>query len=75
MLGIKDSGGDITKIGGLVHGTKGEEFQVLAGSASYLLSALTVGAVGGICGLANVLPAEVGFTIPLYARFGLFSFG
>jgi len=59
IVGIKDSGGDITKIGGLVHGTKGEEFQVLAGSASYLLSALTVGAVGGICGLANVLPAEV----------------
>ena len=43
----------------MVHVTKGENFQILAGSASYLLSALAVGASGGICGLANVLPKEV----------------
>lgn len=59
IVGIKDSGGDITKIGLLVHATAGQEFQVLAGSASFLLPALSVGAVGGVCALANVLPAKV----------------
>ena len=59
IVGIKDSGGDITKLGSLVHGTKDQDFQVLAGSASFLLPALVVGAVGGICALANVLPAQV----------------
>lgn len=34
-------------------------FQVLAGSAGFLLPALEVGAVGGVCALANVLGAEV----------------
>ena len=56
---MKDSGGDVSKIGSLVKATKAENFQVLAGSASYLLPALVVGAVGGICGLANVLPEQV----------------
>ena len=46
-------------MGSMVHVTKGENFQILAGSASYLLSALAVGASGGVCGLANVLPKEV----------------
>jgi len=59
IVGIKDSGGDITKIGKMVADTAGEDFQVLAGSASFLLPSLAVGAVGGICALANVLPAEV----------------
>ena len=59
IIGIKDSGGDITKIATLVHQTKAEKFQVLAGSAGFLLAALEVGAVGGICALANVLPGEV----------------
>ena len=36
-----------------------EAMQVLAGSASFLLPALAVGAVGGICALANCLPGEV----------------
>lgn len=59
IIGIKDSGGDVSKMGSMVHVTKGENFQILAGSASYLLSALAVGASGGVCGLANVLPKEV----------------
>jgi len=42
-----------------VHLTKGEGFQLIAGSASFLLPALTVGAVGGICALANALPGQV----------------
>jgi len=59
IIGMKDSGGDITKIASLVYSTAGQNFQVLAGSASFLLPALVVGAVGGICALANVLPKQV----------------
>lgn len=59
IIGIKDSGGDIAKIGKMVHDARSEEFQVLAGSASFLLASLHVGAVGGICALANALPEEV----------------
>ena len=59
IIGIKDSGGDITKIGKMVHDTKGRGFQILAGSASFLLAAYQIGAVGGICALANALPKEV----------------
>jgi len=36
----------------------GPEFQVLAGSASFLLPSLSVGAVGGVLALANIAPAQ-----------------
>ncbi len=60
IIGMKDSGGDVAKIGAIVHKTKGLDFAVLAGSASFLLPAMNVGAVGGICALANALPEAVG---------------
>jgi len=66
IVGIKDSGGDITKIAHMVHSTKAQKFQILAGSAGFLLPALSVGAVGGICALANVLPEEVSELQKLY---------
>ncbi|XP_054975255.1 4-hydroxy-2-oxoglutarate aldolase, mitochondrial isoform X2 [Sorex araneus] len=43
IVGIKDSGGDVTRIGLMVHKTKGQDFQVLAGSAGFLLAAYAVG--------------------------------
>ncbi|XP_077205558.1 4-hydroxy-2-oxoglutarate aldolase, mitochondrial [Paroedura picta] len=55
VVGIKDSGGNITRLGLLVHKTQHEDFQVLAGSAGFLLASYIVGVVGGICALANVL--------------------
>lgn len=55
IVGLKDSGGDITRIGLMVHRTSGQDFQVLAGSAGFLMAAYSVGAVGGVCALANVL--------------------
>uniref|UniRef100_T1JG58 4-hydroxy-2-oxoglutarate aldolase, mitochondrial n=1 Tax=Strigamia maritima TaxID=126957 RepID=T1JG58_STRMM len=55
IIGLKDSGGDIVKMATIVSNTKSMNFQVLAGSASFLLPAYTIGAVGGICALANVL--------------------
>ena len=57
---MKDSGGDITKIGQVLRLTDGiDDFQVLAGSASFLYSACSLGASGGVCALANVLGKEV----------------
>ncbi|NXH95383.1 HOGA1 protein, partial [Pachycephala philippinensis] len=55
IIGLKDSGGDITRMGLMVHKTRQEDFQVLAGSAGFLLASYAVGASGGVCALANVL--------------------
>ncbi|NXI52350.1 HOGA1 protein, partial [Chloroceryle aenea] len=55
IIGIKDSGGDITRMGLMVHKTQQEDFQVLAGSAGFLLASYALGASGGVCALANVL--------------------
>ncbi|XP_053063326.1 4-hydroxy-2-oxoglutarate aldolase, mitochondrial isoform X6 [Acinonyx jubatus] len=59
IVGIKDSGGDVTRMGLIVHKTGRQDFQVLAGSAGFLLASYAVGAVGGVCALANVLGAQV----------------
>ncbi|NWY53251.1 HOGA1 protein, partial [Chionis minor] len=59
IVGIKDSGGDITHMGLMVHKTRQEDFQVLAGSASFLLASYALGASGGVCALANVLGAPL----------------
>nr|XP_015203329.1 PREDICTED: 4-hydroxy-2-oxoglutarate aldolase, mitochondrial [Lepisosteus oculatus] len=59
IVGLKDSGGDITRIALIIHKTRKEGFQVLAGSAGFLLAAYSVGAVGGVCALANVLGHQV----------------
>ncbi|NXW17030.1 HOGA1 protein, partial [Circaetus pectoralis] len=59
ILGIKDSGGDITRMGLIVHKTQQEDFQVLAGSAGFLLASYALGASGGVCALANVLGAPL----------------
>ncbi|KAK3589424.1 hypothetical protein CHS0354_020753 [Potamilus streckersoni] len=58
IIGLKDSGGDVAKLANLVYKTKGNNFQILAGSASFLLPAYAVGCVGGVLGLANVLGHE-----------------
>lgn len=65
IIGIKDSGGNIAKIADTVRLT-GPDFQVLAGSASFLFAALAVGAVGGVVALANIAPMEC---IELYRLF------
>lgn len=59
ILGLKDSGGDITRLGLIAHRTSSQRFQVLAGSAGFLMAACAVGAVGGVCALANVLGRQV----------------
>ena len=56
IVGVKDSAGNIAKLAQIV---VSETFKVFAGSASYLLPALAVGAVGAVSALANVFPQEV----------------
>lgn len=55
ITGLKESSGNVTKIGEIVY-RSGGSFQVLAGSGSFLLPALSVGAVGGVMALAAVAP-------------------
>ena len=55
VVGMKESGGDIGQIADLVASTPAT-FSVIAGTAGTFYPALTVGAVGGILALANVLP-------------------
>ncbi|KFW66552.1 hypothetical protein AS28_07214, partial [Pygoscelis adeliae] len=56
ILGIKDSGGDITRMGLMVHKTRQEDFPCQAGCQRALVSP---GASGGVCALANVLGAPL----------------
>lgn len=65
IIGMKDSGGNVTKMGNIRHRVK-PEFQILAGSAGFLLPALSIGAIGGILALANIAPAEC---IEIYKKF------
>ena len=57
VVGIKDSGGNITKIGDSIRLTPAG-FQVLAGSAGFFFAALSLGAVGGVLGMSNVAPQQ-----------------
>ncbi len=57
IIGLKDSGGNLAKMGQVIGQSK-PGFQVLAGSAGFLLPALSLGAVGGILALANIAPDE-----------------
>nr|XP_021149543.1 4-hydroxy-2-oxoglutarate aldolase, mitochondrial isoform X2 [Columba livia] len=50
---------EITRMGLMVHKTRQEDFQVLAGSAGFLLASYALGASGGVCALANVLGAPL----------------
>ncbi|MBT4411726.1 MAG: dihydrodipicolinate synthase family protein [Bacteroidetes bacterium] len=57
IIGMKDSGGNIVKMGDIRNRVK-PEFQILAGSAGFLLPALSIGAIGGILALANIAPKQ-----------------
>ncbi len=58
IVGVKDSAGDMAKLAQVV-GNVPTHFRVFAGSAGYLLPALSVGAVGAVAALANIFPREV----------------
>jgi 4-hydroxy-2-oxoglutarate aldolase len=56
IIGMKDSGGNLIKMARILAAVRGD-FQMLAGSAGFLLPALSLGAVGCVTALANVAPA------------------
>jgi 4-hydroxy-2-oxoglutarate aldolase len=58
IVGVKDSAGNMAKLAQLV-GQAPPGFAVFAGSAGYLLPALTVGARGAVAALANIFPRQV----------------
>ena len=58
IAGVKDSAGNMAKLAQIVDKAPAH-FRVFAGSAGYLLPALTVGAAGAVAALANVFPHEV----------------
>lgn len=58
IIGIKDSGGSISKIDKMVNGTPAD-FQVLSGSASIFLAALVVGAVGVVPAIGCLAAGQI----------------
>ena len=67
VVGVKDSSGNVVKIGQVV-GAAPKEFQVLAGSGSFLLPALVMGAVGGVMALAAVASHALAEMVGSYER-------
>lgn len=57
IVGVKDSAGSAPKLAEMV-ATAGDNFSVLAGSASFLYPAICLGAKGGVVALGNVAPRE-----------------
>ncbi len=57
IIGMKDSRGEMDKLGELVRQVP-TDFQLLVGNGSRLFAALEIGAVGGILGVANLVPDE-----------------
>ena len=55
IIGIKESSGNVQRVSEIINATP-PEFQTLVGSASTLYDSIAAGAVGGILGLACVLP-------------------
>ena len=56
IVGIKDSSGNLAKLGEVLHAVP--QFACFAGSGSFLFPSLSIGAVGGVLALANVAPRE-----------------
>ncbi len=59
IVGIKDSGGDLTITSEYIMRTKGTHFHVLAGRDTLILATLLYGGTGAIAATANVVPRLV----------------
>jgi 4-hydroxy-2-oxoglutarate aldolase len=57
IIGVKDTGGMMPKMGEVIRQAP-PDFQVLAGSAGFMLPSLLIGAVGGVLALADIAPRE-----------------
>jgi 4-hydroxy-2-oxoglutarate aldolase len=58
IIGMKESSGNVAKMGLIVREAP-PHFQVLAGSGSFLLPALSIGAAGGVMALSAIAPKAV----------------
>ncbi|MDP3488343.1 MAG: dihydrodipicolinate synthase family protein [Bacillota bacterium] len=67
ITGVKDSSGNLVQIADICAGTSAD-FSVFAGSSSFLLPALSVGAVGGTLALANIMPNECVEVVTLFQQ-------
>jgi 4-hydroxy-2-oxoglutarate aldolase len=67
IIGIKDSGGSVAKLGAIMKGAP-PDFQILAGSASFTLGALAVGAVGVVAALANLAADQLADLLTLFHK-------
>lgn len=61
IVGLKDSGGNLAKLAWLANEVKIQKlnFEILAGSASWILPAFAIGAVGGVNALANIAGKDI----------------
>lgn len=59
IVGIKDSSGDINQTMEFIRKTRDTGFKVFGGKDTLLYSALSIGAVGGVCTTANIFPETV----------------
>jgi len=57
IIGLKDSGGNVMEMGRCVV-QSADGFSVMAGSAGYLLPAMSMGCSGGVVALGNIAPNE-----------------
>lgn len=62
IVGMKDSGGDVTRLGALAAALP-RGFLLFAGRAAVLAAACRVGAYGGVCAAANYAPGLVQRTV------------
>lgn len=58
IVGLKESSGNVAKMAHIIAQAP-NNFRVFAGSASYLLPSLAIGAFGTVAALANIYPHEV----------------
>lgn len=65
IVGMKDSGGDIVRMAEILRQVP-SDFQILAGSASFLLPALSIGAVGAVSALANIAAPQLASLVQAY---------
>jgi 4-hydroxy-tetrahydrodipicolinate synthase len=59
IVGIKDSSGDMTRMGEYIRRTQGKEFRVIAGRDTMILANLAYGGAGAIAATANIVPSTV----------------
>lgn len=67
IVGMKDSGGDITRIGYLIQYTP-DDFAVFAGSAGFYLGALAIGAAGLVGALANIAAPDLARMVDAFRK-------